>query len=146
MTNISFVTFLSEKFSNFPIDVIEKDATFSMPSENDDGHIEYKKTLMLASEQKLQQYATQMIWRIGQNLDSNQAVYYIGVEDDGKICGLTQDQVVDNIGRFVDLCKIASTTILNLEIFTTDTKFLCLHIIVHGKSHQEFDYDFGDSV
>jgi GTPase len=134
---------LKEKFRDFPIEIVEKDEDFFMERENDEGHIEYKKTLMRASESKLRQYASQMMWRVGQNLDDNIAIYYIGVEDDGKIGFLTQDQVVDNLDCLTKLCNFALTSIVKIEVFTTKTRYLCLKATLKG-TQLEFDCDFGD--
>ncbi|AKI80361.1 putative GTP-binding protein [Acanthamoeba polyphaga mimivirus] len=84
----------------------------TFPCEDNNGWIEYKRTLTECDDLKIQQYATQMRWRISQN-KKQRAVYYIGLDDDGSIYGLSGKAVLDNLDYFVKI-----TNIINASIFS----------------------------
>ncbi|AEQ60825.1 GTP-binding protein-like protein [Acanthamoeba castellanii mamavirus] len=84
----------------------------TFPCEDNNGWIEYKRTLTECDDLKIQQYATQMRWRISQN-KRQRAVYYIGLDDDGSIYGLSGKAIIDNLDYFVKI-----TNIINASIFS----------------------------
>jgi len=61
-----------------------------LPPENDtEGNIEYKSTLVNPSASRLQHLSTQMKWRLQEG--GGQALYEIGVGDDGALVGLSEE-------------------------------------------------------
>lgn len=91
----------------------------NLPAEVETGNIEYKRHLHInpADHFRLTKLTTQMMYRLNQGFEINKifhAVYYIGVEDDGKISG----QNVEQVGRSI---KTLSTMIENCEAEVSET-------------------------
>src|SRR5437868_13415790 len=84
----------------------------SFEPEKTDGFIEYKRTLVDCNDTKAQKYATQMRWRITENIKSQCATYFIGVDDDGTIIGLTHEDIINCIERFVSIAQSISASII----------------------------------
>ena len=63
-----------------------------LPPENDaEGNVEYKSTLVNPSANRLQHLSTQMKWRLQEG--GGQALYEIGVGDDGALVGLSDEEM-----------------------------------------------------
>lgn len=62
-----------------------------LPPEIEQGNVEYKLKLINPSPNRLQQLVTQMKWRLEEG--DGEAIYEIGVEDNGQLKGLTQDEI-----------------------------------------------------
>ena len=62
-----------------------------LPHEDDEGNVEYKWKLVRPTEERLQQLITQLHFRLGEG--GNEAIYEIGVEDDGTPRGLSDDDL-----------------------------------------------------
>ena len=90
--------------------------------ENDLGYIEYKRTLLLANDYKLQKYATQMQFRVYQNIEKNIAIYYIGIDDDGTIIGINNNDILENILKFKTIVDIINAKIISIFIIDMDDK------------------------
>lgn len=80
------------------------------------GSIEYKRTLVDCNISKEQKYATQMRWRINENLKTNSATYYIGIDDNGTIMGLTDSEIITCINRFVSIASNINASITGIKI------------------------------
>lgn len=89
---------------------------FMLDQENDMGCVEYKRTLVGCSEKKAEKYATQMRWRMSENIKESSAIYYIGVDDDGSLYKLTENDIMESIKQFVDITNKISTSIVNIHI------------------------------
>jgi len=100
--------------------------------ENDDGHIEYKRKLSDCTDIKSAKYTTQMRWRIMQNMKGQYAIYYIGVDDDGSIIGLDNDELVASIKKFVSIADVIGASITGIKIISTNNKII-LQIGVKNK-------------
>ena len=59
-----------------------------LPKENDDGNIEYKRSLVNVHKIRLNELASQMKYRLNED-DSKLAIYYLGVDDDGTVVQLS---------------------------------------------------------
>jgi GTPase len=90
----------------------------SMPQEIESGNTEYKRCLINDSHQKLSKLATQMKWRILEALTHRKksAIYYIGVEDDGEIVGLTDEQLKNSIKNLTRMAKNIHASIYKIII------------------------------
>lgn len=94
--------------------------TIRLPSEIEKGNIEYKRMLHDLTDSRMDGLATQMNWRINEGYLTNgqhEAVYMLGVEDDGEISGLGASELMDSItslGKIASRCsaKIKSETII----------------------------------
>lgn len=88
--------------------------TFEPESFN--GHIEYKRTLANCSERRIQEYATQMQWRIMENIKHQYAIYYIGIDDDGTIIGLDTDSIISSIEHFIEIAQSISASLTGINL------------------------------
>lgn len=67
------------------------------PPEKDFGHIEYKLKLVDKSEERIITLATQMRMRLGEG--NGEAIYVIGVKDDGEIVGVNDDEFTESFNN-----------------------------------------------
>ena len=74
----------------------------SLEPENDDGNTEYKLRLTDLDDEKISKRATQLKFRV--NEGSGEAFYYIGVQDDGTLLGINEEQYQESC---LNLNKIA---------------------------------------
>ena len=75
----------------------------SLEPENDDGNTEYKLRLTDLDEEKISKRATQLKFRV--NEGTGEAFYYIGVQDDGTLLGINEEQYQESC---LNLHKIAA--------------------------------------
>lgn len=110
------------------------------------GHTEYKRTLVNCDESKIQQYATQMRWRISEN-DRQIADYYIGVDDDGIIIGLSPEDIIKCVQQIINITKIIQASIMVIILITINNKTI-LHakVKIKKKIVDNYQIDFIDSV
>ncbi|PAV86098.1 hypothetical protein WR25_24426 [Diploscapter pachys] len=83
-----------------------------LPAENDLGNIEYKARLTNTNPARLQHLITQMKWRLREG--QGEAIYELGVEDDGALTGLTDSDLEMSLATLQTMAKSldASLTIL----------------------------------
>ncbi|XP_058507457.1 GTP-binding protein 2 [Solea solea] len=62
-----------------------------LPPENEEGNVEYKLKLVNPTHYRFEHLATQMKWRLQEG--RGEAVYQIGVEDNGMLVGLSEDEM-----------------------------------------------------
>ena len=74
-----------------------------LPSEDDEGNVEYKWKLVNPTEERLQQLITQLNFRLGEG--GNEAIYEIGVEDDGTPLGLSDEDLESSLLTLERMCK-----------------------------------------
>jgi len=82
--------------------------------ENDEGNIEYKRYLVNLDELRIEQLSTQMKWRIAEG--DGQAIYYIGINDDGTPYNMTADEKKESLNNFTILLNKNNAEIINLEV------------------------------
>ena len=70
--------------------------------EIEEGNIEYKRHLNDVSEKKFHKLAAQMKWRVGEG--DGQAVYYIGINDDGKFHKMNSLEKATSLETMIKLC------------------------------------------
>mmetsp|Transcript_45150 Transcript_45150/g.113152 ORF Transcript_45150/g.113152 Transcript_45150/m.113152 type:complete len:632 (-) Transcript_45150:431-2326(-) len=66
-----------------------------MESEPQEGNVEYKLMLLSPSEERLEHLVTQMLWRLAEG--QGEAIYEIGVEDDGSCTGLSPQDLEESL-------------------------------------------------
>ena len=79
------------------------DDIYNLPSEVEEGNIEYKRNILNLTPEKITKYGTQMLWRINEGRDTtgfNEAYYYIGIEDNGKISSMNNAQIKESLDNF----------------------------------------------
>jgi GTPase len=74
-------------------------------SEPQEGNIEYKRMLIEPSEQRLQHLTTQLKWRVLEG--RGEAIYAIGVEDDGTCIGITEEELLASLGTLKKMADAA---------------------------------------
>lgn len=123
MTSDNIISLLKEKYAKLYFTEIKNDDMKFEP-ENDDGFIEYKRTLINRSVLKIEQYATQMRWRITQNLKDQIAIYYIGVDDDGTIVGLNNNDIIESIANIILITKSIGASIVCIQFIHIKEKII----------------------
>ena len=82
----------------------------SLPPENEENNIEYKRYLVNLSELRYQKLVTQMQRRLEDG--SGTAVYYIGVEDDGTYYNMTKEERKESMKNLHKIVKAADAKIV----------------------------------
>ncbi len=86
-----------------------------LPPEIEEGNIEYKRHLLKSelNEKRILKYASQLQWRM--NEGNGEAVYYIGIDDDGSVYGLSKSQIRESMKTFKEMCKDVNAKIIKVE-------------------------------
>lgn len=98
------------------------DDIYNLPSEVEEGNIEYKRNILNLTPEKITKYGTQMSWRINEGRDStgfNEAYYYIGIEDNGKISRLNTNQIKESLDNFKIITDQYDIDIASTRLITT---------------------------
>lgn len=82
----------------------------NMPPESDDGPTEYKYRLTDLSVKQKQHLAGQMTFRLSE--ENGQAIYEIGLTDDGFPLGLTERELDDSIESLREIVDIADNAVI----------------------------------
>ncbi|RKP21507.1 P-loop containing nucleoside triphosphate hydrolase protein [Rozella allomycis CSF55] len=85
---------------------------FSLPPEVEKDNIEYKYKLKNLSEERIEELATQMNWRL---TGTGNAFYEIGVEDDGSCVGLSKEDLKVSLRTLGRVCKRVHATIVTVR-------------------------------
>ena len=97
-----------------------------MPRENGEGNVEYKFKLVKATPLKITKLTTQMLYRFMQG--NGKAEYYLGVMDDGKVVGLTENELYITLNCILDCLYELDAFYNNIVIFNQPDKKYCVHI------------------
>ena len=79
------------------------------PKEVEYGNKEYKLKVTTQDKNRLDQLATQMKWRL--NEGNGKAIYYVGIDDDGNIKGISLDDYKKTINNINKIIKIIDANI-----------------------------------
>lgn len=85
--------------------------------EIDDGNVEYKRYLINLDDNRLEQLSTQMKWRLAEG--NNEAIYYLGVDDDGTPFNLSEDHKKETLNNFTTILEKNNAHIINFEVIKT---------------------------
>ena len=107
----------------------------SLDPEREDDHIEYKRHLLDIDERKFKGLASQLKHRLING--GNECTYEIGVDDDGTICGITDDQTQESLKNLEKLAKFN-----NAQITSTFSKEISTDLIYTQVLIREFDLEF----
>lgn len=99
----------------------DEDQEDRLPPEPEQGNIEYKLKLINPSSQRFEHLVTQMKWRLREG--HGEAIYQIGVEDNGRLAGLTKEEMKVSLKTLKDMASRLGATIrvLRERIATTST-------------------------
>ncbi len=86
--------------------------------EVEEGNVEYKRYLINLDENRLEQLSTQMKWRLAEG--NNEAIYYLGVDDDGTPFNLSDEQKKETLNNFTLLLKKNNADIVNFEVIKSE--------------------------
>lgn len=81
--------------------------------EIEEGNIEYKRYLINLDRVRLEQLATQMKWRLTEG--DNEAIYYLGVNDNGSIYPMEPSEAIETFENFNLLVNKNNAEIINLS-------------------------------
>ena len=91
--------------------------------EKESGNIEYKRVLKNLSKNRYEELLSQLKWRV--NEGNGIAYYLIGVEDDGKIFDLSNDEISDICSLLRKIWIYNPKARLNINQILNDD-FLCI--------------------
>ncbi|KAL0120959.1 hypothetical protein PUN28_008581 [Cardiocondyla obscurior] len=88
---------------------IDEDREDRLPPEPEQGNIEYKLKLINPSSQRFEHLVTQMKWRLREG--HGEAIYQIGVEDNGRLAGLTKEEMKASLKTLKDMASRLGATV-----------------------------------
>jgi GTPase len=89
----------------------------SLIPEIEEGNIEYKRYLINVDSTRLEQLATQMKWRLSEG--DNQAIYYLGVDDDGTPYPINEKEKKETLNNFILLLEKNNAEIIDFKVIKT---------------------------
>jgi elongation factor 1-alpha len=137
------ITTIKTKFPKLFVTEITDNVIKFLP-EQDNGFVEYKRTLVDCSDKKAEKYATQMRWRISENLKNQCATYFIGIDDDGSIVGLTNEEIIDCVERFVTIANSITASIVGIQIIHVNDQSIIRINVKIKKINDNYLIEFGE--
>ena len=120
------------------------DGIYNLPHEIEEGNIEYKRQVDGLTDEKITKFKTQMIWRLNEGkrkCGMDEALYYIGIEDNGSISGVNIESINDSILNFTSIVKLC-----NAEIHSTQIQYTSKGVIAIVKIRKLEDYLINDEI
>ena len=77
------------------------------------GNKEYKLKIINKENDRIEQLASQLKWRL--NEGNGEALYYIGVNDDGSVIGLSGNELKETIMNIKKMCEKINSKIISTE-------------------------------
>lgn len=90
----------------------------NLKPEIEEGNVEYKRFLINIDDVRLEQLSTQMRWRLEEG--DNEAIYYLGINDNGSIYPLNSDEKIETFKNFNFLVEKNKAEIINWENIKID--------------------------
>jgi GTPase len=81
--------------------------------EVEEGNVEYKRYLINLDSNRFEQLSTQMKWRLAEG--NNEAIYYLGVDDNGTPYNMTKNETKETLFNFTKLVNSNKAEIINFE-------------------------------
>jgi len=81
--------------------------------ENNEGNCEYKRYLINLSDYRMERLITQMNWRLVEG--NNEAIYYLGVNDNGSLYNWTKEEQKETMKNFRILVKRCNAIIIKFS-------------------------------
>ena len=142
-TNSTIANHIKSLFPKlFVTEIVDNNLTFN--AEKDNGFIEYKRTLVACDDKKAQQYATQMRWRITENIRHQCATYFIGIDDDGGIIGLSDNEIIECITCFVTIANLINASITAVQLIHIYELTIIKIGVKIKKIQDDYYIEFGD--
>ena len=86
----------------------------SLTKEIEEGNIEYKRYLCNLEPYKIERLISQMRWRIVEG--EGEAIYYLGVNDNGTIFKMSDEQKEETLKNFNIIVEKSNATIVSIEM------------------------------
>lgn len=103
-----------------------------LPPEEYFGNIEYKKSIINKNNNRLEELATQMNFRL--NEGNGTANYYLGINDDGTISNISSDDLKNTIINFKIICNKIKARITKIEYINTYCRIKIYRKLVKEKN------------
>lgn len=101
----------------------EIDDLLNLGPESEKGNVEFKRTLAVLTEDKLERRASQMQRRLKEGM--GECIYVLGVDDDGTPVGLTPDEMLlsaKNLGRICQLNDYTMSVLVETSLINEEDK------------------------
>ncbi|GAV07272.1 hypothetical protein RvY_17131 [Ramazzottius varieornatus] len=115
-------------------------ATGQLPPEPPLGNIEYKLKLIPVNETRLQHLTTQLKWRLKEGF--GEAIYEVGVNDNGKVIGLSDEDMNVSLKTMEGMAKSVGAEILLVREFLHEDKRVAEVMLRQLPEHPEEFVDF----
>jgi len=112
-----------------PPPLTRMNSTFTFPPEIEEGNIEYKRQIHNLSNEKIIKFKTQMLWRMKEgkiNSGMEEAIYHIGIEDDGSISGVSIESVNESLSNLHKIGQLCKTEIFSTQIHHTNNGVIAI--------------------
>lgn len=122
----------------------EVDDLLNLDEENEEDSIEYKRTLSVITEDRLQQLASQMQRRM--KAGNGSSTYVLGVDDNGTPVGLTRDQMElshVNLGRICDQCDYTMSILIETQVPLSINVYMRKYLIRENNLNNPIDIRVG---
>jgi GTPase len=86
--------------------------------EVEEGNIEYKRYLINLEPSRIEQLTTQMLWRLSEG--DGEAIYYLGIEDDGKPYKMTDDMKRESFKNLNQMIEKSNAEITKIDTIKND--------------------------
>ena len=83
-----------------------------LDQEIEEGNIEYKRCLTNIDDKRREEFISQMLWRIKEG--NGEAIYYLGVEDDGTFYNWNKNEIKQTIESFKKIVSMAKLKIVRI--------------------------------
>lgn len=107
-----------------------------MEPEKEDGNLEYKLKLLNKSTERIESLATQMRYRCDEG--NSECIYNIGVEDDGTIVGITQEEYDETIKILTSAANKNKYVIKLLNTIPTENNRCAYEVLVREYNEEKY--------
>ena len=122
-------------------DIYDISLTDNLDKEKDDGNIEYKRELLNLDEDTFNKRMTQMKYRIYEGF--GEALYFIGVTDDGKLIGLNEDEYKQSVNNLELIAKRIDCTVLKISESNKKNQFVGEYLIRENDKNNYIELKIG---
>jgi len=122
---------IDDDYENFSFDISSLTTCDKLPKESEMGNIEYKRYLKDLAEDRIEHLSTQMKWRV---IDGRgEAIYIIGVDDDGIIYGLDKYELKISLRNIKKMAKIINCRVISVDLIRNNEKLFTKVCIIDNK-------------
>ncbi len=115
---------------------LKKEIVSNMEPEKEEGNIEYKLKLMNITPERIDRLATQMRYRCTEG--GSECIYILGVEDDGTMTGMTDEEYDSTIKCIQAAAQTNSYSVTQLTKNTVENERHIYEVLVREKNTTEY--------